>query len=143
MQKFEKEPGQPRLLLPLRDLERFLEGFPKLRRSNSRQFDSTGNQNMKLSKTTLAKVVAIAFLGAPLAGFAADEKKADKPKPYTLKTCPVSGEKLDADPSMKSHSFVHGDREIKLCCKGCLKDFQKNAANYVKKIAEAEKKGGK
>lgn len=98
---------------------------------------------MKPFKTTLAPLVAIAFLAAPLAGFAADGKKADKPKPYTLKTCPVSGEKLDADPNMKSHSFVHGDREIKLCCKGCLKDFNKDAANYVKKIEEAEKKGGK
>lgn len=44
---------------------------------------------------------------------------------------------------MKSHSFVHEGREIKLCCKGCLKDFKKDADNHIKKIEEAEKKGGK
>lgn len=47
---------------------------------------------MKPIKTTLSSLVAINFLAAPLAGFAADAKKTDKPKPYTLKTCAVSGE---------------------------------------------------
>src|SRR5205085_11428460 len=62
------------------------------------------------------KYVAAILLGAALACQAAD-KSAAKPKPYTLKTCPVSDEKLGdmGDP----YVFTHEGREIKLCCKGC------------------------
>ena len=38
--------------------------------------------------------------------------------------------------------FYEG-REIKLCCKGCLDDFKKAPAKYVKKIETAEKKAAK
>ena len=89
-----------------------------------------------IQKITYA-VLAVAFAAAPLVGFAADEKKAVKP--YTLKTCPVSDEVIDDKGDMKPHSFVYEGREIKLCCKGCLKDFNKEPAKYVKKIEAAEK----
>jgi hypothetical protein len=82
--------------------------------------------------SALVAVVALAF-----AAQAADKKEA-KAKPYPLDTCIVSDEKLDADPGMKSYSFVHGDQEFKLCCKSCLKDFNKNPGKYVKKLKEAE-----
>lgn len=39
------------------------------------------------------------------------------------------------------HTFVHNGREIKLCCKGCLKDFNKEPAKYIKQLEEAEKAG--
>ncbi len=68
---------------------------------------------------------------------AADQKP--KPKPYILKTCIVSGEKLGGDMG-EPYSFVFEGREIKFCCKGCLKDFKKDSAKYVKQIALAEAK---
>ena len=71
---------------------------------------------------------------------AADEKK---PKAYTLDTCIVSDEKIGADPGMKPYTFVHEGREVKLCCKSCLKNFKKDAAKYVAKIEAAEKKKAK
>ncbi len=71
---------------------------------------------------------------------AAEEKKA---KPYPLDTCIVSDEKIGADPGMKPYSFVHEGREVKLCCKSCLKGFKKDAAKYVAKIEAAEKKKAK
>ena len=76
----------------------------------------------------------------PLSGLAAD-KKAEKLKPYTLKTCVVSGEKLGemGDPFV----YDYEGREIKFCCKGCLKDFKKDPAKYIKKIEEAEAKAKK
>ena|SRR2546423_15554816 len=84
--------------------------------------------------------VAAILLGAALVCQAADksDKAASKPKPYTLKICPVSDEKLGdmGDP----YVFTHEGREIKLCCKGCLKDFNKDSAKYIKKIEKAETK---
>jgi YHS domain-containing protein len=91
---------------------------------------------MKTLRTLIAATLVISFL-APLSGLAAD-KKADKAKPYPLKTCVVSDEKLGemGDP----YVFTHEGREIKLCCKSCLKDFKKEPAKYIKKIEEAEAK---
>jgi hypothetical protein len=31
-------------------------------------------------------------------------------------------------------------QEVKLCCKSCLKDFNKDKAKHMAKIAEAQKK---
>jgi hypothetical protein len=96
---------------------------------------------MKIIKNLTATLLAISFLGGPMAALAADQKPDVKAKPYTLKTCAVSGEKLGemGDP----YVFVHQGREIKLCCKSCLKDFNKNPAKYVKKVEEAEAKAKK
>jgi hypothetical protein len=97
---------------------------------------------MKLMKSLTATVLAVAFLASPFVGFAADakaDKKDDKPKPYPLDKCIVTDEKLGADPSMKPYVFTHEGREIKLCCKSCLKDFNKDTAKYIKKLDKAEK----
>lgn len=93
---------------------------------------------MKILRFLAAGVLAASFLCAPFSVWAADAKK---PKPYTLKTCAVSGEKLGSmgDP----YSFVHEGREVKLCCKGCLKDFKKDPAKHLKKVDEAEAKASK
>ncbi len=82
-----------------------------------------------------------ALLAAPITGMAAEHQHssdAKAAKPYPLKTCIVSGEKLDGDMG-KPYVFVHEGQEIKLCCKGCLKDFNKEPAKYIKKLAEAQK----
>ena len=67
----------------------------------------------------------------------AEEKKADKPKPYTLDKCVVSDEKLGE--MGKPYVFVQDGREVKLCCESCKKDFKKDPAKYMKKIDDAEK----
>jgi hypothetical protein len=81
---------------------------------------------------TLAAVLAFAAVSAP----GADEKAA---KPYPLKTCVVSDEEIGKDPDMKPYVFTHKGQEVKLCCKGCLKDFEKDSAKYLKKIEDAQK----
>jgi len=95
---------------------------------------------MKRLKTITAITLAAAYLAAPLAGFAA-EKKDEKAKPYTLDKCIVSDEKLGE--MGKPYVFTHEGREVKLCCKSCLKDFNKDPKKYIKKIEEAEKKAKK
>ena len=98
------------------------------------------SKTMKTNK--LAAIAALSLLlAAPLAGFAADDKKAEKPKPYPLKTCITDDEKLG---SMGApYVFTHEGREIKLCCKGCLDDFKKDSAKYIKKLEKAEAKAKK
>ena len=92
---------------------------------------------MKTINASNAALLLVAFCVAPVAGLAAD-KKTEKAKPYPLKTCVVTDEKLGemGDP----YVFVHEGREIKLCCKSCLKAFKKDPAKYIKKIEEAEAK---
>lgn len=54
-------------------------------------------------------------------------------KPYPLTTCVVSGEKLGSmgDPVV----FVHSGQEIKLCCKNCRADFDKDPGKFMAKLA--------
>ncbi|MGA2244445.1 MAG: hypothetical protein ABSH48_05545 [Verrucomicrobiota bacterium] len=62
--------------------------------------------------------------------------------PDRLKTCPVSGEKLDGDMG-KPYVFSYQGQEVKLCCKGCKKDFEKDPAKYLKLIRAADKSADK
>jgi hypothetical protein len=61
-----------------------------------------------------------------------------KPKPYTLDTCVISGDKLGS--MGEAVVVVRNDRELKFCCKGCVKDFDKDPAKFLKKIDAAEAK---
>jgi YHS domain-containing protein len=94
---------------------------------------------MKRLKSVIAGVLLAAFCTAPFVGLADDAKP--KLKPYTLKTCIVSGDKLGemGDP----YVFEYQGREIKFCCKSCVKDFKKEPAKYIKKIEEEEAKAKK
>ena len=60
------------------------------------------------------------------------------PKPDLLTTCPVSGETLGGDMG-KPVVFTYQDQEVKLCCKGCKKDFDKTPDTFIKKIRAADK----
>ena len=81
---------------------------------------------------------ALSFSGVAKAADQAAPAQEKKAKPYTLKTCIVSDEKLGGDMG-KPYVFVHEGQEFKLCCKSCLKDFNKEPAKYVKKLADAQK----
>jgi YHS domain-containing protein len=87
-------------------------------------------------KTIIALIMlaAVMFTGP---GWAVAEEKKAVTKPYPLDICLVSDEKLGADPKMKTFVFTHEGQEIKLCCKSCQKDFNKNPAKYLKKLEGA------
>ncbi|HSJ04689.1 MAG: hypothetical protein ACAI34_19415 [Verrucomicrobium sp.] len=78
-----------------------------------------------------AAILLLTFVS--LTAFAADSAPA-KSKPYPLKTCAVSGEDLGT--MGKPYVFVKDGQEVKLCCKSCLKDFEKEPAKYLKEISE-------
>jgi len=100
---------------------------------------------MKSLQKLTGAVLLSGFLTVPFLGLSADsngDKKDEKAKPYPLKTCIVSEEKLGGDMG-DPYVFTYQGREIKLCCKSCLKDFNKDSAKYIKKIEAAEKKAKK
>jgi hypothetical protein len=104
--------------------------------------------NMKTFKLTILAAAISTTLVSPFNGLAADAKKDSKE--YPLKTCVVSDEKLGGDMG-DPYIFTYKDknnpndpgREVRLCCKSCLKDFNKEPAKYLKKLDDAEKKAKK
>ena len=96
---------------------------------------------MKMIKHLTAIALAVSVLAAPLAGFAGDTNapaKSDRKLiPDKLATCPVSGDKLGE--MGKPFVMEYKGQEVKLCCKNCKKDFDKDPAKYIKKIREADK----
>jgi YHS domain-containing protein len=96
---------------------------------------------MKIIKTLTATILAVSVLGGPFLALGADEKPEAKLKPYTLTTCIVSGDKLGEMGA--PFEYKYKDREIKFCCKNCVKDFNKDPEKYIKKIEKAEKKEAK
>ena len=92
--------------------------------------------------------ILLGALIVPLIASAGDTKP--KPTPYPLKTCIVSGDKLGGEMG-DPYVYIYKDkknkdeagREIKFCCKSCLKDFNKDPDGYIKKIDEAAAKAKK
>ena len=96
---------------------------------------------MKLKKYIITAALVAGFAAGTVGLQAADDKAKDtKAKPYPLKTCVVTDEEIGKDPDMKPHTFIHKGQEVKLCCSGCKKDFDKEPAKYLKKIEDAQKK---
>ena len=94
--------------------------------------------------------ITLAFLlGALVPAFGGKAVDNIKPNPnaYPLKTCVVSGDKLGGDMGAP-YIFIYKDpnikddpgREVRLCCDGCLDDFKKDPAKYLKKIDDARAK---
>ena len=95
---------------------------------------------MKTMRTFILLALAVPALALPLTLRAADTNSTapavPAPKPDKLTNCPVSGEKLGE--MGKPYVFVYQGQEVKLCCSGCKKDFDKDPAKYLKKIREAD-----
>jgi YHS domain-containing protein len=89
---------------------------------------------MNMIRKLSAAALCASILAAPLATLAADRK--NPPQPDKLTTCPVSGDKLgEMD---KPFVFEYQGQEVKLCCKKCKKDFDKDPAKYLKLIRAAD-----
>lgn len=82
---------------------------------------------MKSIKTPvlLAAIIGIGSL------FAAD----NVPAGYPLKKCVVSGESLGE--MGKPVKVTSDGTDVYLCCKSCIKDFNKEPAKYVKMVKAA------
>jgi YHS domain-containing protein len=81
-------------------------------------------------------ITGLALAATALTSTARADTSTNAPaKPDQLTTCPVSGEKLDS--MGNPYVFVYQGQEVKLCCSGCKKDFDKDPAKYLKKIQDA------
>ena len=93
-----------------------------------------------MNKLRMLAAIAVAgsFLAQSFIGRAGDTNSvAAVTKPDMLATCPVSGDKLgEMGPP---YVFVYQGQEVKLCCSGCKKDFDKDPAKYLAKIRAADK----
>jgi hypothetical protein len=88
-----------------------------------------------MKKLNLLLLLAALALATTLTVRADDAKI---PTPDKLTTCPVSGDKLDSDMGAP-FVFTYKDQEVKLCCKSCKKDFDKDPEKYMAKIRAADK----
>lgn len=80
---------------------------------------------MKCVVKMLSISLAIAVL---MVGYVLAEEKTT-PKPQT--TCPVMGGKID-----KNIFADHEGKRVYFCCKGCIPEFQKDPAKYIKKLED-------
>ena len=89
----------------------------------------------------LIKIVSLfgILLTTSFAARAEDAKPAEVPPVADkLTTCPVSGEKLGGDMG-KPVVFIYKNQEVKLCCKSCKKQFDKDPDKFMVKIRAADK----
>ena len=83
--------------------------------------------------TTIVAALAAAFITTT--AFAADT---GVPKSYPLTKCPVSDEKLGEHG--KPVKVTSEGTDVWLCCKSCVKDFNKEPAKFVKMVKDAPAK---
>jgi len=87
--------------------------------------------------TILSRMVTAGALAWALAWGAEAPKDAPKVEPYPLDTCVVSGGKLGGMGDVVKYTYK--GREIRLCCQGCIKLFEKAPETYLKKLDAAAK----
>lgn len=86
----------------------------------------------------MKKLLALGVCGLAIAlsmvATAKEEKTERVGDPYTLNTCPVSGEKLGS--MGEAPVIIQDGREVRLCCAGCEKKYRENAEEMNAKIDE-------
>lgn len=87
------------------------------------------------TKSTIAILTAV-LLGSTFAF--AGPGPAGVPKDYPLTKCPVSDEALGEHGKVVKVS--NGGTDVYLCCKSCVKDFNKEPEKFTKMVKDAGKK---
>lgn len=88
---------------------------------------------MKLTLVVLSSLL----LGAGALS-AADAKDTGVPASYPLKKCVIS--KDDLGEMGKAVKVTYEGTDVYLCCKSCVKDFNKDPAKYAAQVKAAQKK---
>jgi len=83
---------------------------------------------MKLTLALLSSLLLGAGIASAIEGV---------PATYPLKKCPVSNEDLGG--MGKPVKVTHDGTDVYLCCKSCLKDFNKDPAKFTAQVKAAKK----
>lgn len=83
---------------------------------------------------SLSRLPAVLALVLPLAVTGCHRASA---KSYPLDVCIVSGEKLGNHGT--PYVFERDGQQVKLCCEGCMDDFNASAGKLLKQLAEKSK----
>lgn len=82
--------------------------------------------------------LTLALLTTTLLGLGSVSAADAVPATYPLKTCVVSGEKLGE--MGKPVKVTHEGTDVYLCCKNCVKDFNKDPGKFTGMVKKEEKK---
>jgi YHS domain-containing protein len=88
------------------------------------------------TKSTIAILTAV-LLGSTFA-FADSATPKGAPKDYPLKKCVVSGDPLGEHGKVVKVS--NGGTDVYLCCKDCVKDFNKDPEKFTKMVKDGAAK---
>ena len=89
---------------------------------------------MKRIHSIAASVLLIGSASFAIVGCATNNREhSAQARAYPLNKCAVTDEALGKTP----YTFVHNCQEVKLCCKDCLADFNKDPEKYMAKIQAA------
>jgi YHS domain-containing protein len=92
-------------------------------------------KHMKLFKLSILTAIAGLF---SVASTVNADTGVTVPKTYPLTKCPVSDEKLGEHG--KPVKVTHEGTDVYLCCKSCVKDFNKEPAKFAKMVKDAPAK---
>ncbi|MDF1859411.1 MAG: hypothetical protein P1U87_04315 [Verrucomicrobiales bacterium] len=83
-------------------------------------------------KSTLLTLTAALALGLAACTGKKDAQTADGDQAAAQTVCPVSGEELGSmgEPIVMTYE----GKEVKLCCKSCIKKFEADPAKYAAKV---------
>lgn len=93
-----------------------------LNRLSLAQVDDSGDQRQATETTAQTK----------------EEPFKSAPSEVGNKICPVSGEEVKEE---ERYQVEYEGKIYNLCCKMCLKDFNKDQQKYLEKLAQLEQKG--
>jgi YHS domain-containing protein len=82
---------------------------------------------MNLKKIAMASLLLVAATGC-----STTKSTTTSSKPYPLKVCLVSGNKLDSMGDTITESYA--GQEVKFCCEPCVKKFHANPEKYMQKL---------
>ncbi len=90
---------------------------------------------MKITKIKSTITILAAILLGGTFAFADSATPKGVPKDYPLKKCAVSDEALGEHG--KVVKVTNGGTDVYLCCKDCVKDFNKDPGKYTKMVKDA------
>lgn len=93
---------------------------------------------MKQTRIFLTTAILLSTCGGLLAHDGEKHSVAGEPSTYPLKKCVVSDEELGGMGTPVK--VTHDGTDVYLCCRSCLKDFNKRPAEFVAEVKAAQKK---